>query len=243
MNVQECIAEITARGTDDFVSILEIAGIVEFRIDKKIDIVVKRMSMTVIKEVLHQGLMEVGDLQGEGGCFRKWEMSEREAMEEIDRIWDINKPDSIWGWSCWFQNTAKGNEMGEELITRIQRCRESLVIRGMDGLLHASDIASVAIEVGGATTVGEIRWLSLEMIDLLVQEGHIEIGDFLETDCDPKLDFKPWSLQYDYNIERIEDEWLALGRNPNPGEICCLRITSKGREMAEELKGQKGNEP
>ena len=241
MNAIDNINIIIIMGIDDWVSLSNIEGVVCYNSGQAPNADVKRLALATLREILHQGLMEVGYLRKDG--FHKWEMSEREAMEEIDRIWDINEPERKWGYICWFQNTAKGNEKGEELITRIQRCRESLVIRGMDCLLHASDIASVAIEVGGAATVGEIRWLSLEMIDPLVQDGHIEIGDFVETDGDPKLGFKPWSLQYDYNIERIEDEWLALGRNPIPGEICCLRITSKGREMAEELKRHKDNEP
>jgi hypothetical protein len=41
-----------------------------------------------------------------------------------------------------------------------------------------------------------------------------------------------WGLSADDTIKRIEDEWRALGRSPNLGEVCWLELTDVGRAEA-----------
>jgi hypothetical protein len=122
----------------------------------------------------------------------------------------------------------------------IQRCVNDLLMRGADDLIQAAEVASVAIEVGGATTQEGVLEMSLEMIRHVVQRGLMEIGDALGVGSHPTcvhafVQFQPWNLPFEEAIARVEREWHALGRNPTLGEICWLQNTSKGREIGEEL--------
>ena len=127
----------------------------------------------------------------------------------------------------------------------IQHCVNDLLMRGTDDLIQASEVASVAIAVGGATNQDEIREMSLAMIREVVRQKFMEIGDAIGIGSHPthvfeRVDFSPWAIPFEAAMERVAREWRALGRNPNLGEICWLCNTDKGNEIGNRLLDQGG---
>src|SRR3954465_9726050 len=98
----------------------------------------------------------------------------------------------------------------------LQECVNDLVMRGCDDWLDASEVASVAIQVGRARTADQVRDLSLGVIPAAVQQGLMEVGDLPEQGRRLRL----WPMTPPECLERIEREWNALGRNPTLSEIC-----------------------
>ncbi|HTU23249.1 MAG TPA: hypothetical protein VMG10_34765 [Gemmataceae bacterium] len=66
----------------------------------------------------------------------------------------------------------------------------------------------------GSSDPAQTRALALRLVRSLLQERGIQVGW-------PAADgrhFLPWDLTPDQAIHRIENEWAALGRDPNIGE-------------------------
>jgi hypothetical protein len=51
--------------------------------------------------------------------------------------------------------------------------------------------------------------------------------------------FKDWDTAPNEVLERVEREWVALGRAPNLGEICWLSNTEAGDKRARGLGDNK----
>jgi len=117
----------------------------------------------------------------------------------------------------------------------IKQCIHDLVMRGCDDWVDACGVASIAINIGHAKSVEEIRDLSLKMIREVVQQGLMEIGDLPQNGQRLEL----WPMTPQECLDRVEREWDALGRNPNLWEICWLQNTDKGKTMGEELFKQR----
>jgi hypothetical protein len=123
---------------------------------------------------------------------------------------------------------------------KYQMCIDDLLVRGCDDWVDACEVASVAIEVGGAKAESDIRELSLELIRNVVQQGLMELGDVdVAGEWESKEGFRKWDLPIQESVNRVEREWNALGRNPTLWEVCWLQITDKGRERGEQLLKQR----
>lgn len=76
-----------------------------------------------------------------------------------------------------------------------------------------------------------IMEISLSIVERLLKEGGLLVGD-----AKWEYPFPKWDLTADEAIKRIRKEWLALGKAPSPGEICCftsskfLELIRKDRE-------------
>ena len=121
-----------------------------------------------------------------------------------------------------------------------QRCTDDLLMRGADDLIQAAEVASIAMQVGGASTPDEMRVLSLQVIREVLAQRLMEIGDAVGVGSHPtyvyaQVEFQTWGLSCEAAMARVEREWKALGRNPNLGEICWLRSTKQGKERGEKL--------
>jgi len=99
--------------------------------------------------------------------------------------------------------------MGPRLAMMLELRVDDLVMRGYDDWIQAADVASVAMEVGGAESAEAIRWLSLQIIRRVVERGLMELGDL------DVVGFRKWDLPTRDGLNRVEREWNALGRNPN----------------------------
>jgi hypothetical protein len=67
----------------------------------------------------------------------------------------------------------------------------------------------------GSTNTSEIRALTLDLGRRLLFERGMQVGH-------PAPDgrhFVPWDLPPDQAVSRIEQEWSALGREPNIGDL------------------------
>src|SRR5579872_2730737 len=67
----------------------------------------------------------------------------------------------------------------------------------------------------GATNPTETRAMPPQLVRSLLQERGMQVGH-------PAPDgrrFVPWNLSPDQAVNRIENEWSALGREPNIGEV------------------------
>jgi len=130
----------------------------------------------------------------------------------------------------------------------LQHCVNDLLMRGTEDLIQASEVASVAIGIGGAVNQDEVREMSLEMIREVIRQRFMEIGDAIGVGSHPthvyeRLDFRPWGVPFEAAMERVAREWRALGRNPNLGEICWLCNTDQGNEIGKRLLAQGGEPP
>ena len=61
--------------------------------------------------------------------------------------------------------------------------------------------------------------------------GYAIVGDVAKDD-EGVLYISSWGLGSADTIKRIEDEWRALGRLPNLGDVCWLELTESGRAHA-----------
>jgi hypothetical protein len=109
-------------------------------------------------------------------------------------------------------------------------CNE-LLDRGLDDILQLSEMASVARRhLGGSPSEAEVMRVTTDIIGELLGAGHAIVGNVIRDEG--LLCVRSWGLGVSETIERIEDEWRALGRSPNLGDICWLELTEAGREYA-----------
>jgi hypothetical protein len=100
------------------------------------------------------------------------------------------------------------------LESLVEECREDHV-----GLWRI--VKAVRLDLG-LTGPEEVRAAALGLVRTLLRERGMWAG-FPAPDG---RNFLPWKLPADRALSRIEEEWLALGRDPNIGEIAWF--TSPG---------------
>jgi hypothetical protein len=93
------------------------------------------------------------------------------------------------------------------LKSLVEECREDHV--GLWRIVNA-----VRYDLG-ATGSQDVRAMTLRLVHSLLHERGMQIGH-------PAADgrhFIPWGLPPDQALSRIEQEWVALGREPDIGEL------------------------
>jgi hypothetical protein len=101
-------------------------------------------------------------------------------------------------------------------------------------MLQLSEMASVAQRhIGGSLNEGETMRATTEVISELMSSGYAIVGGVARDEG--LLCVKSWGVSAAETIKRVEDEWRALGRMPNLGEVCWLELTDAGRAKAREL--------
>jgi hypothetical protein len=112
--------------------------------------------------------------------------------------------------------------------------RNELLDRGLSDMLQLDEMAFVAQRhLGGSPSEDEIMRATTEVISELVGSGYAIVGDVVKDEG--LLCVQSWRLDAAETIKRVEDEWRALGRMPNLGEVCWLELTDNGRAKAREL--------
>jgi hypothetical protein len=81
-----------------------------------------------------------------------------------------------------------------------------------------------------------VKARTLEILRDLLAARYIRAGDLVDFKSDK---FVPWNLAVDQIIERIQREWDALKRDPNPWEIVWFDSTAAGDKALAE--GQERN--
>ncbi len=101
-------------------------------------------------------------------------------------------------------------------------------------MLQLDEMASVARRhLGGSPSEPDVIRATTEVVSDLLGSGYAIVGDVVKDEG--LLCVQSWGLGADDTIKRIEDEWRALGRPPNLGEVCWLELTDAGRAKAREL--------
>jgi hypothetical protein len=115
-----------------------------------------------------------------------------------------------------------------------QALRNELLDRGLSDMLQLDEMASVARRhLGGSPSEAEVMQATTEVVGEMVGSGHAIVGDVIRDEG--LLCVRSWELDAADTIKRIEDEWSALGRAPNLGEVCWLELTDAGRAEARAL--------
>ena len=233
MILQRCVTGLLECGLDDWVQTPEVAWISK-SVGGAITLEQKReLSLRLIREVVQQGLMEIGDLLGGGGRFRKWEMSDQEALRKVEREWLALGREPNLGDICWLSNTEKGNEIANHLndlwdtpissldylVMRIEFCRQ-VDLEWVDWL---------AGRVGSAPPKASWK-LAFKLIGKALRRGLIEIGDLTQEG------FRKWEVPTRECLERVQDEWSAS----KIGAHVWLRNTEKGSEIGMRLLKEAG---
>jgi hypothetical protein len=76
---------------------------------------------------------------------------------------------------------------------------------------------------------------AVDAIGGLLKGELVEVGDVVRGEG-----FHTWDLAPSAALQRIEQEWRALGRDPFPGDIGWLQNTPGGDRRAEEILAERG---
>jgi hypothetical protein len=107
---------------------------------------------------------------------------------------------------------------------------DGILTRGLHDWIQAAEVVSVVKSALPTAPEVDILDLSLSVIRELVKGGLMSAGD-VTTDG-----FREWGLEQEAAVERIEREWIALGRRPGLGEVCWLSNTDAGDKRAQAMK-------
>lgn len=69
--------------------------------------------------------------------------------------------------------------------------------------------------------VAEARMTVLAVVGAAIERGNVVPGDFVE------MRFVPWGISSHAALERIESAWIALGRDPDIGEIVWFAAATR----------------
>jgi hypothetical protein len=113
----------------------------------------------------------------------------------------------------------------------IEKYREEIINEllkiGCDDLVHIADLIWLASSIGGESTSEGIKRTVIDLISVVLEKELMVIGDVSNKG------FSEWGIALDKVVDQIEYRWSALTRDPLPGDICWLAITSKGRGLWE----------
>ena len=70
---------------------------------------------------------------------------------------------------------------------------------------------------------------ALQLLDRLLTDDQIRIGDVTETG------FSPWEASADSVLVRIRTTWLDLDCQVRPGDVCWIEATPDGRMIGQEV--------
>ena len=119
----------------------------------------------------------------------------------------------------------------------LRECLDDLLVCGLDDWIQAAEIASVARTIGAAVTEVEVRDLSLRLVRELIGQDLMEVGAVTESG------FTSWEISVDQALRRIEQEWRALPKGPDLGDVCWLNLTKKGEVQAKEVWSRRNQTP
>jgi hypothetical protein len=116
-------------------------------------------------------------------------------------------------------------------MTELNDREREFLIEGLDDWIGLWRFARAARDDQPAATVDAIREQTLPMIRKLVVGEYMKAGALTED----APGFVPWNEQGEAAVARIDEEWRALGRDPNIPDICWFENTPRGDQVAREL--------
>lgn len=116
------VEALLVEGLDDFLDLCWCNGVVRevgrFDVDYVTDAPnLREATLTAIKSVLAEGLMEIGDLTNDEGVV-PWELSAEEAVARVRREWlALGRLPNLWEIG-WLELTPKGKQIAMEIEAR-----------------------------------------------------------------------------------------------------------------------------
>ena len=113
----------------------------------------------------------------------------------------------------------------------VARVSEEILERGKHDWVDMSEVAWVAQSTGGAQTEDAVLALALDALRFVIGSGEMEVGDLRAVEgaapVEPlglaRLAFHSWELSAADAVDRVNKEWVALGRRPNLGDVAWLQ--------------------
>lgn len=109
MNIDPLVKEVLLSGADDWVGIWELPYLARAALGGVGTDAARVAVMEVIRALLSQGLMEVGDVNECG--FVRWETELDDAIRRIEREWTLLRREPSLGEIGWLNITAKGEDL------------------------------------------------------------------------------------------------------------------------------------
>jgi hypothetical protein len=100
----------------------------------------------------------------------------------------------------------------------IEEVKRVLIEEALTDIVGPWLLLGVVRENAPLLTPDEARQATLKAVREALAEERVVPGEFVDLD-EETYAFAPWRLSVDDAMARIEREWTALGREPNPGEI------------------------
>lgn len=116
MTPKHLVDDILMRGCADWVDACEVASVALTEGKAKSPDAMRELALELIRNVVRQGLMELGDVTR--GGFGKWDLPIEEGLARVEREWLALGRNPTLAEICWLQNTSRGNELGEELLKK-----------------------------------------------------------------------------------------------------------------------------
>lgn len=113
MNLLACVNEILLSGLDDWIQASEVDSVARTVGGAATEAEVQQLSLEIIRKVIKDGLMEVGDVTAQG--FHAWDLSADDALERIEREWKALGRNPNLGEICWLSNTEEGDKRARRL--------------------------------------------------------------------------------------------------------------------------------
>jgi hypothetical protein len=110
---------------------------------------------------------------------------------------------------------------------------KEILICGLDDWLYLAEVASmVQCSIGVPVRTIAVMEPSLRLIEQLLQNGLIQVGDLTEAQGSS---FRPWNMRSEEVIDALRNQWLMLEKPISLGDNCWLSLTEKGTQEAKRL--------
>lgn len=227
MTLEACIDEILMSGCGDWVNVSEVISVAKFTGGAQSEEEIRETSLTLIRDVVLQGLMEIGDLPRKQRRLELWPMTPQECLDRVDREWhDLGRNPSL-GEICWLQNTDKGQARGSRMLKlwhEPRECADAMLMRSvMCGWVDLDWVIWLVESVGGAAPQAA-RNAAMATIRGVVEQRLMVLGDVSSQR------FQKWEMPVQSSLERLEREH----KNVYTG-TCWLQNTDKGEALGKEL--------
>jgi hypothetical protein len=108
--------EVLARGLIDWVPLQRLHyHVIQEHPDMPVS-KVQQLVFDLVRSLIDEGLVELGDLNGPADKFVPWTSPLAESLERIRKVYvDRYDEDTIWPWYAWLNLTPKGEAAAERI--------------------------------------------------------------------------------------------------------------------------------
>jgi hypothetical protein len=126
MNTRRCIDELVMRGADDWVCTGDFVDVAAHIARAETPDEVERVAIELMREVVRQDLMRVGDLPEKDTGERprpldEWSGGAEDWLGTISLEWPKRRGSAEYDVYCWFQNTERGEARARQVLADRER--------------------------------------------------------------------------------------------------------------------------